>query len=117
MTEGAMKVLNFMKKHQGKELTIYDILERVNVTTPTVVGTLNNLVKRGFVEKRSEIYQPRFKGERTMELNYYTLNADGYAYDPIQEERDKQQRLLEEKAARREQRRLAQKAKNLEDFD
>lgn len=118
MTEGAMRILAFLKKNKNKEFTTYDILENTNITLPTITGTLNGLIKRGYVIKtREDVFSARFKGEKTKTMKYYQLTEEGFNYDPIQEEREKEQQRLEEKAARKHQRELVRKMKILEEND
>lgn len=54
MTINSEQVLNYMKAHYGEELTKQDIVEALGISLPAVTGSINGLVKRGFVTERIE---------------------------------------------------------------
>jgi len=106
MTENSKNILKFLQKHYGKEFSKREIVEELDVTMSTVSGSVNGLVSKGYATERIEVLQPRFKGDKPVEVRYVMLTEEGYKFDPEEEERRKAQALLEAKAARREARRL-----------
>lgn len=104
MTDGSKAVFNFLKKNYGKEFTKHEIVEAVDVTMAAVNGSVNWLVKRGYVSERVEVIPGKYKGMKTTEIRFVTLTEAGKAFDPDEDERRKAQLHAEEVAARKKAR-------------
>lgn len=106
MTENSRKILEFLQKNYGKEFTKHELVEKLDVTMSTVTGSINGLVHKGYATERIETLSARFSGEKATEVRYVQLTKAGLEYDPDEEERKKAQFLLEQRAARKEARRI-----------
>lgn len=109
ITVNSEKVLNYLKSHFGQEYLKSDLVSALGITLPSVTGSINGLVKKGYATERkvevelepaTETHKAKVRVDR-----YVTLTEAGLAYDPIAEEEAKQAA----KAAERE-RKAAEKA-------
>lgn len=94
MTANSELVLNFLKKNYGKEFTKQDIVSEVGVSLPAVTGSINSLVKKGYVTERVEEIEVEPATEtrkaKVKTIRYERLTEEGLAYDPVAEEAAKQ---------------------------
>ena len=93
MTINSEQVLNYMKAHYGEELTKQDIVEALGISLPAVTGSINGLVKRGFVTERIEEIEVEpatdTRKAKIKTVRHETLTEAGLAYDPVAEEAEK----------------------------
>lgn len=80
MTDNSRKVFGFLKENYGANLTNSDIAGALGVTGPTVVGSVNGLVKKGYAV-RTEAEVAGADG-KVVKVKYISLTAEGYAFDP-----------------------------------
>ena len=104
MTEGSRTVLDYLKKHFGKEFTKHELVETLDVSMSVVTGSVNSLITKGYVSERIEIIPPKYKGHKEVVIKFVTLTEAGLAFDPDEEERRKAQARLELTAARKKAR-------------
>ncbi len=101
MTTNSEMVLNYMKENYGREVTKQDIAEALGISLPAVTGSINGLVKKGYVVERSEEIEVEPATEtrkaKIKILRHETLTEAGLAYDPVAEEAAK---LAEKEAAK-----------------
>ncbi len=103
-TENSMLVINFLKNHYGQEFSKADIAQALGVSVPTVVGSMNALIKKGYATTtREETVElepaTETRKAKTKVIKYHTLTEAGLAYDPVAEEAAK---LAAKEAARAE---------------
>lgn len=115
ITPNSELVLNFLKKNFGREFTKNEIAETLGISVPAVTGSINGLVKKGYVTERLE--------EKTVEeatdtrkakvktIRHETLTEAGLAYDPVAEEEAKQAAKAAEKERKAAERAAAKAAK------
>ncbi len=100
-TVGSELVLNYMKKNYGKEFTKEEIAKALGISVPTVTGSINGLVKKGYVVERMEEVEVEPATEtrkaKVKTIRHETLTEAGLAYDPVAEEAAK---LAEKEAAK-----------------
>lgn len=110
ITPNSEQVLNFLKAHFGKEYTKNEIAATLGISVPAVTGSINGLVKKGYVVERIETIEVEPATEtrkaKMKDVRYETLTEAGLAYDPVAEEEERQAA----KKAERE-RKAAEKAK------
>lgn len=86
MKDSSKMVLNYMKENYGREMTKQDIAKALSLSLPTVTGSINGLVKKGFVVERVEVIEVEPATEtrkaKTKELRHETLTEAGLAFDP-----------------------------------
>ena len=115
MTANSEMVLNFMKKNFGQEFTKQDIAEALGISVPAVTGSINGLVKRGYVTERMEEVEVEPATEtrkaKVKTIRHETLTEAGLAYDPVAEEEAKQAAKVAEKERKAAERAAAKAAK------
>lgn len=102
MTINSQAVLNYLKQNYGKEFNKQEISDALHISLPSVTGSINGLVKRGFVATpREETVElepaTETKKAKVKVVKYHTLTEEGLAFDPIAEEAEK---LAEKEAAK-----------------
>lgn len=94
MTVNSELVLNYLKKTYGTEHTKQDIVKELGISLPAVTGTINSLVKKGYVTERTEEIEVEPATEtrkaKVKTIRYEMLTEAGLAYDPVAEEAAKQ---------------------------
>lgn len=109
ITPNSELVLNYLKKNYGQEFTKQDIADALGISIPTVTGSINGLVKKGYVTERKEEKEVEPATEtrkaKMKTIRYETLTEAGLAYDPIAEEEERQAAKAAEK-----ERKAAEKA-------
>lgn len=91
MTHNSELVLNYLKNNYGKEFSKQQIANVLGISIPTVVGSVNALIKKGYVvTTREEVVEvtpaTETRKAKTKNVPYHTLTEAGLAYDPIAEE-------------------------------
>jgi len=115
MTVNSLATLNYMKNNFGKEMTKRDIADALGISISAVTGTINALVKKGYVitTRTEEVVEQKATETRKAKVKtvpYHTLTEAGLAYDPEEEERQK----AAEKAAEKERKAAEKAAKKAE---
>lgn len=115
MTANSELVLNYLKTNYGKEFSKQDISKNLGISVPAVTGTINALIKKGYVvTPRQETVEDEPATEtrkaKTRVISYHTLTEAGLTYDPVAEEAAKQA----EKEAKRAEKAAAKAAKAAE---
>ena len=114
-TVNSEMVLNFLKSNYGHEFTKDDIVKALNISLPAVTGTINALVRKGYVVERKEEVEEEPATEtrkaKIKVIRYETLTEAGLAYDPAVEEAEKLAAKEAAKAARAAERAAAKAAK------
>lgn len=87
MTEGSRKVFDFLKVNYGEKLTNADIARALGVSGPTVVGSVNGLVKKGYASREEVTIPAQAEGEKDVKVKYISLTEEGMAFDPDAEEK------------------------------
>lgn len=109
MTTNSEMTLNFLKSHYGQEFTKNEIAEALGISVPSVTGSVNALVKKGYVTERLEEVEVEpatdTKKAKIKVVRHETLTEAGLSYDPVAEEEAK----AAAKAAEKE-RKAAEKA-------
>lgn len=80
MTENARRVFDFLKEHNGADMTAQEVAAELNVSLSTVTGTVNGLKKKGFADRR-EVVTKGADG-KDVTTKYVALTEAGMAYDP-----------------------------------
>lgn len=94
MTVNSESVLNFLKKNYGKEFSKQQIAQELKISLPAVTGSMNNLVKKGYVvntrtEEIELVPATETRKAKIQKIVYHTLTEEGLAYDPVAEEAEK----------------------------
>lgn len=93
MTINSELVLNYMKSEYGREHTKQEIAEALHISLPSVVGSINGLVKNGLVTERLEEIEvapaTETRKAQTKVIRYETLTEAGLAFDPVAAEEEK----------------------------
>ena len=109
------KVLNFLKTNYGKEFTKQDIADALGISLSSVIGSVNALVKKGYVTERLEEVEVEPATEtrkaKVKTVRHETLTEAGLAYDPVAEEEAKQAAKAAEKERKAAERATAKAAK------
>ena len=115
MTQNSELVLNYLKKNFGQEFTKQDIAEALGISVPAVTGSINGLVKKGYVTERLEETEVEHATEtrkaKVKVIRHETLTEAGLAYDPIAEEEAKAAAKAAEKERKAAERAAAKAAK------
>ena len=94
ITQNSELVLNYLKKNFGQEFTKQEIAETLGISVPAVTGSINGLVKKGYVTERLEEKVVEEGSEtrkaKVKTIRHETLTEAGLAYDPVAEEEAKQ---------------------------
>ena len=109
-------VLNFLKTHFGQEFTKQEIAAALGISVPAVTGTINALVKKGYVVDTRVVEEVVAEATETRKAKvknvpYHTLTEAGLAYDPVAEEEAKAAEKAAAKAAKAAERAAAKAAK------
>lgn len=102
MTINSEAVLNFLKKNYGNEFSKQQIAQELKISLPSVTGSMNSLMKKGYAaitrtEEIEVVPGTETRKPKLQKIVYHTLTEDGLAYDPIAEEAAK---LAEKEAAK-----------------
>jgi Mn-dependent DtxR family transcriptional regulator len=105
MSPNSEQVLNFLKSHYGQEYSKNKIAEELGISIPSVTGSINGLVKKGYVENtREEVVEiepaTETRKAKTKKVIYHTLTEAGLTYDPVAEEEAKAAEKAAKKAAK-----------------
>jgi DNA-binding MarR family transcriptional regulator len=115
ITPNSELVLNFLKKNFGQEFTKNEIAETLGISIPAVTGSINGLVKKGYVTERLEEKEVEQATEtrkaKVKIVRHETLTEAGLAYDPVAEEEAKQAAKAAEKERKAAERAAAKAAK------
>lgn len=95
MTANSELVLNYLKTNYGKEFSKQDMAKNLGISVPAVTGSINALIKKGYVANtREEVVEDEPATEtrkaKTRVVKYHTLTEAGLGYDPVAEEAEKQ---------------------------
>lgn len=89
MTQNSELVLNFMKNNYGKEFTKQEIADALRISLPSVTGSINGLVAKGYVTERKEETEiepaTETRKAKIKVTRYEMLTEAGLAYDPVAE--------------------------------
>lgn len=83
-TENSLKVQQYLKDNFGTKLTNSDIVTALGISSPAVVATINNLVRKGHAI-RENIDSTGADG-KVVTTKYISLTESGRAFDPLAEE-------------------------------
>lgn len=115
ITQNSELVLNYLKKHFGQEFTKQEIAETLGISVPAVTGSINGLVKKGYVVERMEEVEVEpatdTRKAKVKTIRHETLTEAGLAYDPVAEEEAKQAAKAAEKERKAAERAAAKAAK------
>lgn len=115
ITQNSELVLNYLKKNFGQEFTKQEIAETLGISVPAVTGSINGLVKKGYVVERLEEKVVEDATEtrkaKVKTIRHETLTEAGLAYDPVAEEEAKQAAKAAEKERKAAERAAAKAAK------
>lgn len=105
MTQNSELVLNFLKNNYGKEFSKQELVEALGISLPSVTGTINALVKKGYVVTPREetielVPATETRKAQTKVVKYHALTEKGLSYDPVAEEAAKKAEKEAAKAAR-----------------
>ena len=105
MTQNSELVLNYLKTNYGREFSKQELVEALGISLPSVTGTLNSLIKKGYATTTREetielVPATETRKAQTKVVKYHTLTENGLAYDPVAEEAAKQAAKEAAKAAK-----------------
>ena len=109
MTINSEKVLNFLKEHFGEEFSKKELSEKLGISLPSVVGSINGLQRNEYVTTtREETIEDEPATEtrkaKTHVVKYHTLTEKGLTYDPVAEAAEKEAEKQAKKAAKEAER-------------
>lgn len=81
------KVFQFLKENYGEKLTNNDVATALGLTGPTVVGSVNGLVKKGYAYREEVTIPATEEGGKDVKVKYISLTDEGMAFDPDAEEK------------------------------
>ena len=115
MTQNSELVLNFLKRNYGKEFSKQEIANALNISVPSVVGSMNSLIKKGYaittrVDEKIEVEATDTRKAKIKNILFHTLTEAGLAYDPVAEAEQK----AAEKTAEKERKAAERAAKKAE---
>lgn len=117
MTENSIRVFQFLQQHPDKEFTKREIVDALDdIQISAVTGSINGLVKKGYVEERKEVLPPLYKGDKPLEIRYAKITKEGLAFDPYEEEKRMAQIRAEERARKKQERALAKLERAKQNF-
>lgn len=82
MTERSRKIFQFLKENHGEKLTNADIATSLGLTGPTVVGSINGLVKKGYAVREEVVIPAQEEGGKDVKVKYISLTDAGMGFDP-----------------------------------
>lgn len=80
MTQNSRLVFDYLKDNFGEKLTHQSIVAALGVSSATVSGSVNGLVKKGYAVRNEETEMD--ENGKAVTVKYITLTDDGYAFDP-----------------------------------
>lgn len=98
-------ILNYLKNNYGHEYSKQEIADALNISLPSVTGTLNSLIKKNYAKTtREEVVEvvpaTETRKAQTKVVKYHTLTEAGLSYDPVAEEAAKKAEKEAAKAAK-----------------
>lgn len=100
MTPRSQMVLAHLQANYGKEFTKQEIAEALGISVPSVTGSVNGLVKKGYAVERLEEVEVEPATEtrkaKMKTVRHLQLTEMGLTYDPVAEA----EALAAEKAAK-----------------
>lgn len=114
-TVNSEMTLNFLKSHYGKEFTKNEIAEALGISLASVTGSINALVKKGYVTERLEEVEVEpatdTRKAKVKVVRHETLTEAGLSYDPVAEEQAKAAEKEAEKARKAAEKAAAKASK------
>ena len=112
-------VLNYLKNNYGKEFSKQELVDALGISLPSVTGTMNALIKKGYAKTTREetvelVPATETRKAQTKVVKYHTLTDEGLVYDPVKEEAEKAAAKQAEKEAKAAARAAAKAAKEAE---
>lgn len=80
MTQNSRLVFDYLKDNFGEKLTHQSIVAALGVSSATVSGSVNGLVKKGYAVRNEETEMD--ENGKAVTVKYITLTDEGYAFDP-----------------------------------
>lgn len=116
MTQNSELVLNFLKRNFGKEFSKKEIAEALNISIPSVTGSINGLTRNGYAEisHTEEVVEQEATETRKAKVKqvpYHRLTEAGLAYDPVAEAEAKAAAKAAEKERKAAEKAAAKAAK------
>jgi len=98
-------VLNYLKNNYGHEFSKQELVEALGISLPSVTGTMNALIKKGYAKTTREetielVPATETRKAQTKVVKYHTLTEAGLTYDPVAEEAAKKAEKEAAKAAK-----------------
>lgn len=87
MTEGSKKVFQFLKENYGEKMTSTDIATSLGLSSPTVTGSVNGLVRKGYAVREEVVIPAEEEGGKDVKVKYISLTDEGMNFDPDKEEK------------------------------
>ena len=114
-SENSEKILNYLKKNYGVEMSKQQIAADLGLSVPTVTGTINALIKKGYAEttRRDTVEDSpatETRKAKTQDVLYHRLTEAGLSYDPVAEAEAKAAEKEAEKARKAAERAAAKAA-------
>lgn len=83
MTTNSMNVFNYLKDHYGEKITHQQIVADLGVSSSTVSGSVNGLVKKGLAERSEETTMDA--DGKSITVKHISLTDAGLEFDPTAE--------------------------------
>lgn len=98
-------VLNYLKNNYGQEFSKQELVQALGISLPSVTGTMNALIKKGYAKTTREVPVELVPATETRKaqikiVKYHTLTEAGLTYDPVAEEAAKKAEKEAAKAAK-----------------
>lgn len=84
ISEKSMVVFNYIKEHDGENITAADIADALDMATKSVDGTITaGLQRKGYTERVQAVIETEDENGNTIAkpVKFIKLTADGRAYD------------------------------------
>ena len=83
------KVFNFLKENYGEKMTSADIATSLGLSSPTVTGSVNGLVRKGYAVREEVVIPAEEEGGKDVKVKYISLTDEGMNFDPDLDEKEK----------------------------
>lgn len=81
-TVNSRMVLEFLKRNYGTEYTKEEISKALGISLSSVIGSINPLVHKGYIDNRVERIEPTEDNKKPKNIIHHSLNEKGLMYDP-----------------------------------
>lgn len=109
MTEGSQKIFSFLKKNYGQSFSTSELCDELDISPAVINGFILGNAKKGYVQ----VEKKNISGYEGVQ-RFISLTETGYAYDPEEEIKKKEEEKLRAKSEKHKNKYLKRQERLIE---